>query len=132
MKKMKLVLIAFGLLLFASCHKETEDPYEGLTRYSIIGEIPSAAASMLTKVKVYEYNAMDVRIDSNIIEEPTSHKEYIFLPNDSASHVKVRLYSKAGNSRWGDTIVMLVPQKKVTIRIKLTSPESTHEPMLNQ
>lgn len=131
MKKRSLVLLALGLMLFASCHKDEDDPYEGMTRYSIIGDIPSVATSMLTKVKVYEYNAMDVRIDSNIIDEPESHKEYIFLPNDSTSHLKVRLYSKAGNSRWGDTIVRLVPYKKVTIRITLNSPESTHEPMLN-
>lgn len=130
MNKKAILSALLAVFLFTSCGKE-KDPYEGITRYSVIGAVPSAAASLLASATVYEYSIDDIRIDSNIILDPSSGTEYLFFPNDDANHLKVKLISDAGTFRWGDTIFRVIPGEKVVIRISLSSHELLYEPMLN-
>jgi len=129
------------LLLTASC-KES-DPYEGITRYMVEGAVPSLAADMISMAKVYEYRTgevvengdtllCDIRIDSNIIDNPSSGTEYLFLANTDAEFLKVKLISKEDTYRWGDTIIHLIEGDKVLVRISPLSPQTKYEPMLNE
>ena len=125
-------LFALPLFLFLSCGEE--DPYsdtdDGRTRYTVIGNVPSVAAAMIDRATVFEYNAADERIDSNLISNPTSGTQYVFYPNDKANHLKVKLISKEDTYRWGDTIVLLKEGKNVSITIALGMPQTKYEPML--
>lgn len=132
--KRVLYLISLTFLLLMSCGKE-EDPYveteDGRTRYTVIGNVPEVAASMIDHVTVYEYNKLDERIDSNFISDPSAGTKYVFFPEEDANHLKVKLYSKEDTYRWGDTIVLLREGMNVTITISITSPTTKFEPMLN-
>lgn len=118
------------VFLGASCGDKEEEFNDGLTRYTVIGNVPSIAASLISKVTVYEYNIADVRIDSNLIEDPGSGTNYVFVANDETSHLKIRLDSEAGTHRWGDTIVRVIPGGNVKITIGINSPVCFNEPML--
>jgi len=119
---------------FATSCDKNEDPYtesaDGKTRYTVIGAVPSVAASMLSSATVYEYNAADERIDSNIISDPSSGTRYTYIANEESSHLKVKLISKQDTYRWGDTIVMLKKGMNVNITISITSPTAFNEPRL--
>jgi len=139
-KKCIIPLVAL-LLLTAAC-KES-DPYEGITRYVVEGAVPSLAADMISSARVYEYRTgtvveegdtllRDIRIDSNIIDNPSSGTEYLFLANTEAEFLKVKLISKEETYRWGDTIIHLVEGNKVQVRISPLSPQTKYEPMLNE
>lgn len=117
-------------LLFTACEDDEVDYNDGKTRYTVIGKVPSAAAHLIASATVYEYNTRDIRIDSNTINDPSSGTRYVFLANDSTSHLKVKLISKEDTYRWGDTIIMIQPGKNVTITISITSPTTKFEPML--
>ena len=116
--------------ILSSCDRE-EEYNDGKTRYTVVGKVPSVAANMIATATVYEYNALDLRIDSNTITDPSSGQRYVFLANDSTSHLKVKLISKEDTYRWGDTIIKIQPGKNVTITISVTSPTTKFEPMLN-
>lgn len=118
------------VFLGASCGDKEEEFNDGLTRYTVIGNVPSIAASLISKVTVYEYNVADIRIDSNLIEDPGSGTNYVFVANDETSHLKIRLDSEAGTHRWGDTIVRVIPGGNVKITIGINSPVCFNEPML--
>ncbi len=130
MKKTFLLLL-FPLFLCA-CNDEEIDYNDGITRYTVIGKVPSLAANLISTVTIYEYSYEDVRIDSSIIEDPSSGHRYVFEANELSSHLKVKLISKAETYRWGDTIIMLRPGKNVNITISATSPTRMTEPMLNE
>ena len=130
--KTRFLLIVVAVLAFVSCNRDEKDPYEGLTRYTVIGKVPSAAANMIAKAIVYEYNMKDVRIDSSVINDPSSGKKYIFPANDSSSHLKVKLISKEDTFRWGDTIIHLLPGKNVDVAISILSPIRFTEPKLEE
>lgn len=136
MRKHSLILIVATLsALFLSSCKE-EGPYEetldGKTRYTVIGKVPSFASSLIASACVYEYNSNDIRIDSNIISNPSSGTKYVFEPAQDATHLKVKLISKENTFRWGDTIVRIIPHYNVTITISPTSPIRFTEPQLDE
>lgn len=128
MKAKVLLFVAAALIVAASCERTEEDPYEGQTRYTVLGKVPSLAANMIATATVYEYNAQDLRIDSSVISDPSSGTKYIFPANDSSTHLKVKLISKENTFRWGDTIIYLVPKKNVDVTISVTSPIRFTEP----
>lgn len=132
MKVKHLLTLVVIALAFASCHHDDPDPYEGLTRYTVIGKVPSVAANLIATAIVYEYNTSDVRIDSSVIADPSSGKEYLFMANDSSSHLKIKLVSKEDTYRWGDTIVLLKPHNNVDVVISITSPTRFTEPKLDE
>lgn len=133
MKRLFYIVLPVVLLLLTSCKKEYDELQynDGKTRYTIIGDVPSIAASLIAKVMVYEYNVEDQRIDSNIINDPTGGKRYVFEADTLASHIKLKLISNTDTYRWGDTIVMLKPGKNVNVLISLDSPRAMNEPMLH-
>ena len=131
--KTKTIAILIALTVVVAACKEKEDYTEnadGRTSYTVIGQVPSIAADMLSSATVYEYDRTDTRIDSNIISNPSSGTSYLFYPADEATHLKVKLISKADTYRWGDTIVMLQKGKNVNITISITSPTAMNEPRL--
>lgn len=128
MKAKVLLVVVAALIVAASCERTEEDPYEGQTRYTVLGKVPSLAANMIATATIYEYNAQDMRIDSSVISDPSSGTKYIFPANDSSTHLKVKLISKENTFRWGDTIIYLVPQKNVDVTISVTSPIRFTEP----
>ena len=130
MKNKILLLICASLLTSVACHRDDDDPYEGQTRYTVIGKVPSLAANLIATATVYEYNSADVRIDSSVISDPSSGKKYIFPANDSSTHLKVKLVSKENTFRWGDTIIHLKPTMNVDVAISATSPIRFTEPKL--
>lgn len=126
-----IALTLLSLLSFTACSDDEEIEYnDGKTRYTVIGDVPSVAANLISSATVYEYNASDTRIDSNRISNPSSGTRYVYEANDSTTHLKVKLISKAGTYRWGDTIVMIRPGKNVTIKISIKSPTAMNEPRL--
>ena len=129
--KRKLTLIpCLLLMLMCACGDKEEEYNDGITRYTVVGNVPSVASDMIAKATIYEYNSADVRIDSNTINDPSSGKRYVFEANTMTNHLKVRLDSKQETYRWGDTIVMIHPGKNVTITISITSPTTKFEPSL--
>lgn len=132
MKVKQLILFAAVALTIVACHRDDPDPYEGITRYTVIGKVPSVAANLIATATVYEYNPEDVRIDSNVIADPSSGKEYLFTANDSASHLKIKLVSKEDTYRWGDTVILLKPGNNVDVVISITSPTRFTEPKLEE
>ena len=128
MKAKVLLVVVAALIVAASCERTEEDPYEGQTRYTVLGKVPSLAANMIATATIYEYNAQDMRIDSSVISDPSSGTKYIFPANDSSTHLKIKLISKENTFRWGDTIIYLVPQKNVDVTISVTSPIRFTEP----
>lgn len=120
------------LLATVSCKEDMEEFNDGLTRYVVIGKVPGVAANMISSAVVYEYNPSDIRIDSSIIEDPSSGTRYVFVANDETSHLKVRLNSNAGTHRWGDTIIRVIPGGTVEIAISISSPVRMTEPMLSE
>ncbi len=128
MKAKVLLVVVAALIVAASCERTEEDPYEGQTRYTVLGKVPSLAANMIATATIYEYNAQDLRIDSSVISDPSSGTKYIFPANDSSTHLKIKLISKENTFRWGDTIIYLVPQKNVDVTISVTSPIRFTEP----
>ena len=136
MRKHSLILIVATLsALFLSSCKE-EGPYEetldGKTRYTVIGKVPSFASSLIASACIYEYNSSDIRIDSNIISNPSSGTKYVFESNPDATHLKMKLISKENTFRWGDTIVRIIPHNNVNITISPTSPIRFTEPKLDE
>ena len=132
MKVKQLILLVALALTIVACHRDDPDPYEGITRYTVIGKVPSVAANLIATATVYEYNPEDVRIDSNVIADPSSGKEYLFTANDNASHLKIKLVSKEDTYRWGDTIILLKPGNNVDVIISVTSPTRFTEPKLEE
>ncbi len=127
------VLLSVALLsTTVSCGDEEEEFNDGKTRYTVIGKVPSLAAALISTATVYEYDASDIRIDSNIISDPSSGTRYVFEANEATSHLKVRLDSNAGTHRWGDTIIRVIPGGNVTITIGVDSPIRMTEPMLSE
>ena len=128
-------LIAMALLL-VGCDGNGEEDYDesldGVTRYTVLGAVPSVASNMIASATVFEYNSEDIRIDSNVISNPSSGTKYVFVPEDGATHLKVKLISKENTFRWGDTIVMLKPGYNVNITISITSPIRMTEPKLDE
>lgn len=132
MKIIFLLFLSVPLLLFTACHRENDDPYEGQTRYTVIGKVPSLAANLIATATVYEYNSADERIDSSVINDPSTGKKYIFPANSNSTHLKVKLVSKEETFRWGDTIIHLVPTQNVDVVISATSPIRFTEPKLEE
>ncbi len=126
LKTLVLTLLA-GTLLAAGCK---EEEYDGVTRYQVVGAVPSYAAELIATATVYEYDADDRRVDSNIIANPQSGTEYTYLPTEATTHLKVKLVSKEETFRWGDTIIRIVPHEMVTIKISPLSPVRLDEPTL--
>lgn len=123
-----LAIGVISVVSFVSCSDDEKDPYEGLTRYTVIGKVPSMAAHLISTATVYEYDTNDVRVDSNIIKDPSSGKRYRYKANDLTNHLKVKLVSKENTFRWGDTIILVRPTENVDVVISVSSPTNTKEP----
>lgn len=137
MIKRKYIFLLLSVFLFVimSCKDEKDDyvsTSDGKTRYTVIGNVPSIAADMISTVMIYEYNSQDIRIDSNLVNNPSTGTRYQFESNSESTHLKVKLISKQDTYRWGDTIIMLIPGMNVNISISITSPMRFTEPMLNE
>ena len=126
-RKMRFWCVIATLCMVAVSCKEPDD---GVTRYTVIGAVPSLAANLIARATVYEYNPEDVCIDSNVIVNPSGNTEYVFYPQEEASHLKVKLTSKEDTFRWGDTIFMIIPGGNVIIRVSPLSPYCFEEPKL--
>ena len=125
-KKRIVCLIAVICMMLLSC----KEPEDGVTRYTVIGAVPSLAANLIARATVYEYSPEDVCIDSNVIVNPSGNTEYVFYPREETSHLKVKMTSKEDTFRWGDTIFMIIPGGNVIIRVSPLSPYCFEEPKL--
>lgn len=100
MYKLSLFFGLFSLLLIG-CQKDNSSlddvfaPYivvnsSGETSYSVVNQvIPIAGLDVVCTV--YEFNSLDVRVDSNIIDAPVYGQEYKFIPCSQCNHLKVRV-----------------------------------------
>lgn len=125
MKTRHILLSVLAVLLFCACEK----PNDGKTTYTLTNRLTDAYKITAT---IYEYNAADQRVDSNILVVPEVGKAYTFEANDSATHVKVKLTSEENTVRWGKTIITLTPHEDtpITVGLGMLANYSLTEPML--
>lgn len=119
------LLLAVVALLAVSCGKD--DPIEpGRTSYTLVCNIPITDEMGLT-CYCYEYDTADVRIDSNVIANPDSGREYTFYPAEGVDHVKVRVTSSEAE-RWSPTVYRLKQGENLYLTVSLTTRYTFSEP----
>lgn len=111
MKKIFLLLLG-AILLVASCERP-----EGKTTYTLRNKLTDAWEITAT---VFEYDANDVRVDSNTVVCPVVGEPYTFEANAKSHHLKVRLTSAEETVRWGSVIFYLVEGEDTPINVGLS------------
>ena len=106
-------LLLLTLLLAVGCKSPVVD--EGVTSYTLINKINFAALGYGIDATIYEYDAADHRLDSNIILQPEFRKEYTFYPADTVDHLKLKLTSTEHTVRWAGTIFYLIPGQNIQL-----------------
>lgn len=106
MKKINILLfVAFSFLLF-SCN-DKPNPVEGVTSYTLVSKINFAALGYGIDVTIYEYDAADNKLDSNLISQPKYKEPYTFYPSNEVDHLKMKLTSTEQTVRWANKIFFL-------------------------
>lgn len=135
-RKQPLLLLLACALALSSCHKEKEIPAEGSsylsvnadgsTTYSLVNEVIPVAGLGIS-CTVFEYDAADVRVDSNYIESPEYRHEYKFTPCSQCHHLKVKVCSTE-KTRWGPTVYTLRKGCNTKIAVTLSTEYGFQEP----
>lgn len=106
--------LAIACLFLCSC-REKAHPIEGKTSYTLISKVNFGFLGYSLDCTIYEYNADDIVMDSNIVAEPEYMHEYLFYPNDSIDHLKLKLISSEGTIRWANQIFYLEKGKNIEL-----------------
>lgn len=119
-------VLGCAVFMLSACKKEPGVVADGRTSYTLISRIPVTGNFDLVTT-IYEYDAADNRVDSNMVVHPEYNKEYTFYPADSVSHVKVKCVSE-GNVRWGAKVYRMTSGQNVYLSVGITTEYAFEEP----